>query len=208
MKIIDLDNWNRKEHFAFFSKYDNPFSGIVTEIDCTTTYEKSKASDLSFFASYLHKSIQAVNQIEEMKLRVVDNQVVMYDEIHAASTIGRADGTFGFSFMNFAADFDIFNAQLKSEIQSVQNSNGLHLNENGNRVDVVHYSIFPWNKFTGITHARNFNTDDTVPKIAFGKAFRKEDRWMMPISIEAHHGLVDGLHISKFLEAFQVLLNE
>lgn len=27
-QVIDLDNWNRKEHFAFFSAFDDPFSGL------------------------------------------------------------------------------------------------------------------------------------------------------------------------------------
>ncbi|CAM3989581.1 MULTISPECIES: CatA-like O-acetyltransferase [Flavobacterium] len=30
---------------------------------------------------------------------------------------------------------------------------------------------------------------------------------MLPISIEAHHGLVDGFHISKYLNEFQNQLN-
>ena len=27
-QVIDLDNWNRKEHFAFFSAFDDPFFGV------------------------------------------------------------------------------------------------------------------------------------------------------------------------------------
>lgn len=208
MKTLNIKTWNRKEHFDFFSKFDNPFFGIVTEIDCTTAYEHSKKNRLSFFAYYLHKSMLAVNSVHEFKLRIVNDNVVVFDQIHAAATIGRDDGTFGFSFVNYSPDFNPFSLELKREINNVHNSKGLRVNENAKRPDVIHYSIFPWRKFTGLIHARNFNTDDTVPIITFGKTFTVDGKKMLPISIEAHHGLVDGLHISQFLGKFQELLNK
>ena len=207
MRIKDIENWNRKEHFDFFSKYDNPFLGIVTEIDCTRAYEISKKNKLSFFSYYLHKSILAVNKIEEFKYRIQDKNVVIFDAIHAAATIGRKDGTFGFSFIPYSTDFDTFNSKLLKEIEEVEKSSGLRLNENGKRNDVIHYSIFPWKKFTGIMHARNYNTEDSVPKIAFGKTFTQEGRKILPISIDAHHGLVDGLHVAQYLDEFQKLMD-
>jgi chloramphenicol O-acetyltransferase type A len=30
---IDLATWNRKEHFEFFSTFEEPFFGITTPID-------------------------------------------------------------------------------------------------------------------------------------------------------------------------------
>ncbi len=203
MKIIDIEDWNRKDHFNFFSKYDNPFHGIVTDVDCTIAYENAKKSKTSFFAYYLYKSISAINEIDELRLRVIDKKVVMFDEIHASSTIGREDGTFGFSFIKYSPDASIFYNDLKEEIRKVQESKGLQLVENDMRVDVIHYSTLPWNKFTGLSHARNFNNDDTVPKITFGKMSNENGKKRMPIAIDAHHGLVDGLHIAKYLEAFQ-----
>ncbi len=207
MKILDLNQWNRKDHFEFFSKYDNPFFGIVTEIDCTLAYDYTKKNGISFFAYYLYKSITAINKIDELKLRVVNKKVVMFDEIHASSTIGRDDGTFGFSFIKYSSDSMNFYNDLKEEIRRVQRTRGLNINENDIRADVVHYSTLPWNKFTGLSHARNFNSDDTVPKITFGKIFTVQDKKMMPIAIDAHHGLADGFHIAKYLEEFQRLMN-
>ena len=53
-RILDQSTWNRKEHFDFFRKFDEPFFGIVTEIDCTKAYQISKEKKQSFFAYYLH----------------------------------------------------------------------------------------------------------------------------------------------------------
>ena len=108
MKTIDINNWKRKEHFDFFSQFDEPFFGLVTEIDCTIAYKTTKENNYSFFAYYLHKSLIAVNGIEEFRYRSAGDKVFIYDQIHASPTIGRSDGTFAFSFIEFDPDFLIF----------------------------------------------------------------------------------------------------
>jgi hypothetical protein len=37
MKEIDIEKWNRKEHFEFFSKMASPYFGIITELYDTNT---------------------------------------------------------------------------------------------------------------------------------------------------------------------------
>lgn len=208
MKTLDINNWKRKEHFNFFSRFDEPFFGIVSEIDCTIAYKVAKEKAHSFFAYYLHKSLAAANEIEEFRYRVEGDKVIVYDEIHASPTIGRDDGTFAFSFIEFNHDFLTFENLLKREIEDVQNSVGLRLDENSSRKDVIHYSSIPWNSFTGLTHARNFKFADSTPKITFGKMFYREEKKIMPVSINVHHGLVDGLHVGNYLSLFQKLMNE
>ncbi len=207
MKKLNQSNWNRKEHFDFFSQFDEPYFGIVTEIDCTKAYQIAKNKKQSFFAYYLHKSLLAVNQVEEFRLRIIDDEITIFEEIHASSTIGREDGTFAFTFVPYNKDFDVFNNSLKEEINQVQNSTGLRLNDDDSRIDVIHYSSIPWNSFSGLTHARNYKRKDSSPKITFGRMFYKGDKRMMNIAIYVHHGLADGFHIAKHLEIFQRLMN-
>ncbi|MCG2611853.1 chloramphenicol acetyltransferase [Flavobacterium sp. SM15] len=207
MRIIDVESWNRKEHFEFFTKMDSPYFGIVTEVECTHAYTKAKELKQSFFATYMHKSMMAVNQTEEFKYRIVDNQVVVFDVIHAGTTIGREDGTFGFAFIPFSEDFKTFNAELQREIQEVQNSTGLRLNNDDLKSDLIRHSTLPWSSFTGLLHPTNFKNNESVPKITFGKAFIREGKRFLPVSVEANHGLVDGLHIARYLEKFQHFMN-
>jgi chloramphenicol O-acetyltransferase type A len=207
MKTINLDTWNRKEHFEFFSKYDEPYFGIVSDVECTRAYNISKAKNISFFSYYLHKALIAINEIEEFKYRIVGNEVIVYEKIHASPTIGRDDGTFGFSFVPFNKDYDVFNKSINDEIKRVQNSTGLAETEETQRKDVVHFSAIPWFKFTGITHPCSFNRQDSIPKISFGKATKSEKQTFMSVSINGHHGLIDGLHVGKYLKLFQELLN-
>ncbi len=206
-RILDQSKWNRKEHFDFFKKFDEPFFGIVTEIDCTKAYQISKSKNQSFFAYYLHKSICAINAVEEMRYRINGDDIIIQDQVHASTTIGREDGTFAFTFVPFDLDFDIFNNSLQAEINSVQNSAGLRLIEGDTRRDVIHYSSIPWHTFSGLTHARDYKVEDSCPKITFGKMFSKEGKKIMNVAIYVHHGLADGYHIAKYLKIFQSLMD-
>ncbi len=207
MKKLDFKNWNRREHFEFFSSFDEPFFGIVSEVDCTKSYNFCKNNDRSFFAHYLHRALIAVNEVPEFKYRILSNEVVVYEKVHSAATIARPDGTFAFSFAEFDSDFFIFQKRLKTEIEEVQNSTGLRLSDASQRLDAIHISSFPWHKLTGLTHSRNFKYPDSVPKITFGKMYPMGKDYKMPVAINAHHGLMDGFHVAKFLEVFQKLLD-
>jgi len=207
MKIINKVTWKRKEHFEFFTKFDEPFFGIISEIDCSDAYNYCKKNNVSFFAYYLHKSLIAVNQIEEFKYRVKGNDVVVFDKVDASPTIGRENGTFAFSFIKYSKDFDIFNNSLQKEIEAVQNSEGLRAEGDKDKIDVIHYSSIPWIKFTSITHARNYKIKDSCPKITFGKMSENDNKLTMPISVIAHHGLVDGKHVGNYLSLYQDILN-
>ncbi|MGV4414706.1 CatA-like O-acetyltransferase [Chryseobacterium sp. T1] len=204
---INLNSWNRKEHYEFFSKMDQPSFGIVAEVDCTAIYQLSKDKNQSFFAHYLHRSMVAVNQVDAFKLRIVDDKVYQYDIIHAGSTIAREDGTFGFAFIEFSEDFDTFNNNLQNEILAVQNSTGLRLSNEDLDVNLIRHSTFPWHHFSAILHPSNVNNKECIPRIVFGKFTEKNGRKMLPVSIEAHHALMDGHHIALYLDAFQKELN-
>lgn len=207
MKVIDIENWNRKEHFEFFQKMNSPYFGFTTEVDCTIAYAQAKENGHSFFAAYLHKSMVAVNAVDEMKLRILDGQVVLYDAIHAGTTIGREDGTFGFAFIPFSKDFNVFNAVMQEEIEAVKQTSGLRITNGELGKDLVRHSTIPWNSFSALLHPTSFNNSESVPKITFGKFNSRDGKKYLPVSIEAHHGLADGIHIARYLEEFQKQLN-
>ncbi|WP_103068104.1 chloramphenicol acetyltransferase [Aquimarina sediminis] len=205
---LDLTTWNRKEHFDFFGGFDEPFFGITTTVDFTKGYQKIQDLGYPYFLYYLYQSLRAANTIEAFRYRIEDNQVYIYDKIHASPTIGREDHTFGFSFMEFDEDFEVFSSKAQKEIEEVKNSTGLRHNDNAKRIDTIHYSSIPWYNFTGLTHARHFQFKDSVPKISFGRYTKEKKKLNLPIAINVHHGIMDGYHIGQYLEEFQRLLNE
>lgn len=204
---LHLDSWNRKEHFHFFANMDESYFGIVVEVNVTKAYAKAKALGISFFQYYLYQSLKAANQVENFRYRIESENVFCYDAVHASATIGREDGTFGFSFIEYTDDFQTFIQNTNAEIVAVQQTSGLRFNEDARRIDCIHYSAIPWLRFTSLTHARSFAYRDSAPKISFGKYHREGDKMSLPVAIYVHHGLMDAYHVGQFVEKFQQLLD-
>jgi chloramphenicol O-acetyltransferase type A len=206
-KYLDIETWNRKEHFKFFSKCDEPFFGIVADIEITDGYKFCKGNEIPFFLFYHFKAITAVNLIEEFRYRIRENKIIIFDRIHVTTTISRNDNTFAFAFIPFSESFGEFLESAKIETERIRNTTGIGANEKTSGLDVIHFSTIPWVTFTGLTHARNLKYPDSVPKITFGKYYKKNDRLLMPVSVNAHHGLMDGYHAGKYLELLEKNIN-
>ena len=202
-QLIDLAQWPRREHFAFFSAFEEPFFGLTANVDCTAAYIEAKRRGVSFFLYYLYHALEAANEVEEFRYRIEDGQVYCYDRIHASATLGRPDHTFAFSFIEQHNTLAGFVAAAKLEIEAVKASTGLRLSDTTGRPDTVHCSAIPWVRFTALSHARSFSHPDSCPKISFGQVFEEGATRQLPVSVHLHHGLGDGYHVGLFLAAFQ-----
>ncbi len=203
---LDLDRWPRKEHFDFFRKMEEPFWGVTVQVNCTQAYSTSKALGSSFFVYYLHKTLMAVNQIDAFRYRVEGDRVAVYDRIDGSATIGREDESFGFSLIEFDADFAVFSKNALAEMERVKNTPGL-FTRNFDEPNLIHFSALPWLDFSGLSHARSFTFADSCPKISFGKMITDaQGRRSMPMSVHVHHGLVDGVHLGAFVDCFNQMM--
>lgn len=204
--LIDIEQWNRKEHFLFFSTFEEPFFGVSVKVNCTKAYLKSKEKQVSFFLYYLYRALKAANNVENFRYRIIDNQPYEFIDVHASPTISRPNGTFGFAYIDYYEDENTFYEKALLEIENVKSTNSLLPSVSGE--NVIHFSAIPWLDFTGISHARSFSHPDSCPKISFGKVTEKEGIKTMPVSVHVHHALVDGYHVGLFIDKFQDLLND
>ena len=95
MREININTWNRKQHFNHFSGLADASFAVTIPFDVTKAYQFSKKKNLSFFAKYLHDCMKTINAVENLKYRIIDGKIVEYDIIHASPTLMRTDKTFG-----------------------------------------------------------------------------------------------------------------
>ena len=69
--------------------------------------------------------MKAINIVENLKYRIIDDKIVIHEIIHASATIFREDKTFGFTFINYSEDFTDFYKNFQIEKERVLNSNDL-----------------------------------------------------------------------------------
>ena len=70
----------------------------------------------------------------------------------------------------------------------------------------IHCSALPWIKFIGHKEPRS-GKQESIPKFGFSKTYKENGKLLMNISIDIHHGLVDGYHVNEFFEHFQNFLD-
>ena len=80
-KVIDIQNWTRKEEYLFFRTFLNPMISVTVEVDCTTAYRKAKERQQPFSLYYMHAAVTAANRIEEFHYRQVGEEVILYERI-------------------------------------------------------------------------------------------------------------------------------
>ena len=201
---LDLNRWPRKEHFAFFNAFEEPYYGVTVKLDCTAAYRSAKQRSVSFFLFSLYQSLVAANQIEAFRLRIEDNDVFLYNRIDAGSVIDRPDGTFGYGLLPYSDDLNKFIETANLAIARIRSTTGLPRTPSNN---LIRYSVLPWIDFASLSHARAFSRADSCPRITFGKMTEHEGTRTMPISVHVNHALVDGLQLGQYLERLQQLMN-
>ena len=204
MKTIDLNTWERKKYFDHFNSMKDPFFGVTIPFNVSKAYQYAKQSGISFFGKYLHDCMKAINSIENFKFRIINEEVVFYDVIHASPTLIREDKTFGFSFIHFDTDLYKFLNNIKAEKVRIEQSTDLYPLQNS--LDCIHCSALPWFSFTGHKEPVSGNLD-SVPKLGFAKVEEMKGELIMNVSINVNHALIDGYHVGLFSEAFQRNLN-
>jgi len=205
MKYLDINTWSRKQHFEHFRQLFDPYFAVTVNVDVTIAYKISKEKNIPFFVMYLHACLKAINSIENFRYRITeDNRIRIHEVIHASATIMRPDNTFGFSFIHFSEDFEVFYNNFKIEKERVITTTDLFppINSDG----CIYCSALPWINFTGHKEPKN-SINDSVTRLAFGKFVEKRDKLKMPVSITVNHALIDGYHVGLFFENYQKLLD-
>ncbi|MBL4774092.1 MAG: chloramphenicol acetyltransferase [Alcanivoracaceae bacterium] len=201
-----MNNWSRFEQYKFFKSFDSPFFNICSELDVTELVNYCKSEKLSFFISMLYASLFTANQIKEFRYRLKDDGVVEFATIYAGCTILNDNETFNFCYFDYFADFPAFNTFAIEHIARTKSSL-LKFEVRENELGLIHYSSIPWISFSSFSHARNFNNTDSIPKIVFGKYYEKDGRIYMPLSVEVHHALMDGIHLGRYFSKLQKMIN-
>lgn len=206
MKNIDIYNWKRKKHYVFYQEFDNPCFSLSVNIDITLLIEKIKSNKLKFFPSFLYCLMKAINRVEELRFRTRKDKVVLHEQVNPSYTVLNELDNFVFCYSEYKDDFRAFYNQVINDIK--QALKGDNLSDEEGKDDLVYISSVPWIEFTGLTHP--FKRDDlpSIPRVTFGKYFEDNQRIKLPFSIQAHHGLVDGLHISHLIREIDVAIKD
>lgn len=203
---IDLTGWKRREHFELYRNFANPFFSVCAEVDAAATRRACGASGgPSFFLATVFLALRAANEIEAFRTRVRGNGAWIHDAVSITPTVLRPDETFAFSRLDPAPDFRTFAERSRPEVERARQVTPLVVAHPDD--DLIYHSTLPWVRFTSFANALDGGSD-SVPRIVFGKCVKDGERWPMPVGVEVHHAVVDGLDVGRFFEKFEAGLRE
>lgn len=203
-KVIDESTWDRAMHCMVFRNSVEPAFCVTFEADITKFKEKVKQKGLSFTLAMVYAVCKCANEIEALRYRFLDGQIVLYDKIDTAFTYLANDSEL-FKVVNvpFVNDLTEYVALAK---QTAEQQTAYFTGPLGN--DVFQCSPLPWVAYTHISHTNSGKKDNATPLFDWGKYYEKNGKLFIPISIQAHHSFVDGIHIGQFVEKLQRYFDE
>jgi len=205
-EYLDVANWSRRDLFEFFIGYTNPYFNVCTQIDVTKlkAFVNEQHGKISLALHYF--ALRVANEIEPFRYRLKDEKVFVYDIVNGGTTVLLPNESFAYAYFDYQRDFEKFVTDMGKALDEVRTGSGPL--KPTMRDDVIYHTTLPWISFTSFAHARTKGRGDSIPRIVFGKFTKENERVMLPISVEVHHALMDGLHVGRYLSRLEAALAE
>ncbi|MFR9602457.1 MAG: CatA-like O-acetyltransferase [Rikenellaceae bacterium] len=211
-RVIDLDGWKRKKKFEFFIGMLNPIYSITARVEMDNCYRAAKDRGRSLFIYYSYAIIKALNDVEELRLRINresgEVEICIYDDVDLVSPIAiGGEGEFAEVRIAYTPDFEEFYSSAEQVISSVSpDMDPITQHTIDSTYAVV--SALPFLDFTSISPTLiERGGVNQVPVITVGKICDTDGHKSMAIAIAIHHGLVDGYHVGQFFSQVQKTLD-
>ena len=200
MEVININTWERKEAFELFSRKDYPFYSVTVPIDVTNVKALSKSRELSFYYLMVWLCTKAVNSVEQVRIRIRGDEVVRLDRTEPSFTdMKKGAGQFYIVTTSWEEDFAAFCEKAKKKSEEQKSFIDMCSETDG----LIYFSCTPWFDFTALTNERDFDRDDTIPRLAWGRYFEDGGRLRLHLSIEVNHRTIDGVHIGQLVAAIE-----
>ena len=206
---LDTTTWARRDAFEFFRHFDKPYFNVCVRLDVSPLKAVLTArggGGLSLACYFI--ALRLANLHQAFRLRLEGGRVRVHDEVHGSTTVLREDGeSFFFAEFDHSADFDAFAAQAGAAIDAARTMHAAFEPKPDDSAR-VYFTSLPWLHFTSFSHARNWKREDSIPRFAFGRAQAEAGALWLPMSVEVHHALMDGVHVGRYVQDFEATLRE
>lgn len=198
-QIIDEKNWKRSMHCMIFRNSVEPAFCVTFELDITDFLKMIKNKGYSFTFAMVYAICKCANEIEEFRYRFLDGKIVLYDKIDTAFTYLDKE-TELFKVVNVPIT-DTIEEYVASAARTAAEQKEYFTGPLGN--DVFQCSTMPWVEYLHISHTNSGKKDNATPLFDWGKYHERDGKIYMPVSVQAHHSFVDGIHIGKLVKRLQ-----
>ncbi|WBS04057.1 CatA-like O-acetyltransferase [Pseudoduganella sp. SL102] len=195
----------RRDRFEMFDSMDSPALNLCFPLELPDFRPWCKASGLPPFHVLLCAVLRAAMKIENFRWRIHDGEVFEIDRLIPSFTVINQYNDLNFAMFEWSDDLREFAARGSAAREAA--SNMVQFNEPYRALaprEAKHQmfvTCIPWLAFTSIQHPTAALACPDIPSLAWGK-FRDgaPGQLVLPFSVQAHHGFVDGFHVHQLGE--------
>ena len=197
-RIIDMDTYPRRAHFAHFCAQAYPYVGVTVNVDVTDLVRFCKGRGISYYLTFIHAAALAADAVPEFRQRIHEGGIAEYDQCPTSHTEPLPDGTYCYCTLHHHMSFDEY-IRLAAQRRDEYRQRGT-IEEDVDVESMYFISTVPWLHYTALIQPVAGGSDSN-PRITWGRYEPDaRGRLMQPVTVLAHHALVDGLHLSRFYE--------
>ena len=200
---VAWETWNRKEIFDFFSGMSDPFYSVTFAVDVTNLYRFTKETGVSFYYALVYLCTQAVNRVDAFQYVLSDGALFRLNG-RSPSFTDLKKGSEQFHIVTMPCVGSIADFCRAAREKSAAQTEFICASAENDAL--IYFSCLPWLEITALTNERNFDKDDAIPRIAWGRYTETDGRKKLNMSVEANHRFIDGFHLGQFHAALTALI--
>ena len=193
---IDMDAYPRRAHFDYFRSLQNPMLGVTAEVDVTELRDFCKREGCSFYLAFMRVAARAANAVPQLRQRIRDGSIVEYDACGTSHVELREDETYGYCTLYHDMPWAEYLRSAEAARRRCRENPSI---EEEDEVEGLYFiTSLPWLHYAQLIQP-TAGGDESNPRISWGRFDQDwRGRWMMPVTLMAHHALVDGVHVAAF----------
>ncbi|GAB2043685.1 type A chloramphenicol O-acetyltransferase [Agathobaculum sp. TL06] len=203
---IDLTEWSRGALFQFYLKHMRIVMSLTVDIDITPLLGFSKKLNLKFYPCMLWVVSKIVNSHDEFKYSWDnDGNLIRWECISPSYTeFHQEDESFTKYVTPYTEDLFMFHASYMADKRKHQNTRAFAEKQPPNFFDV---SCLPWVRYQHFDVHVFDEGKFLAPVITWGKYEAEQEKYRMPLTMNIHHAVADGFHLSRFFNEVQELID-
>ena len=201
VKGIDMERYARRGHFAYFCAMQYPYVGVTQETEVTDLLAACRERQRSFYLSFLHAAALAADGVPQFRQRIRAGGIVEYDECPTSHIELLEDETYCYCTLRHHMPLEEYYPYAEEARRQCRQRASI---EEDAEVESLYFiSTLPWLHYSALIQPVA-GGDESNPRITWGQ-YRQDGngRVSLPVTVLAHHALVDGIHIARFYQNLQ-----
>ena len=177
-RIIDKDTWKRKPYFDHYFNQIRCTYSITVNVDITEIIAFKNKNNTKLYPLLIYILTKAVNNHEEFRTAINDK-----------------------------GELGVWDTLLPCYTVFHEENDGIDAKPD-TPTNTFPISSLPWTTFTGFNLNIFADGSYLLPIFTYGKYFQQDGRYLIPLSVQVHHAVCDGFHVSRFINEIQQICND